>query len=211
MGMVTEMHLPGGGGEPAARFNYRGMHRYLITLLAHPSCRALVERETVIPTLDLLRDAGRAHGFDVYAYCFLPDRLVLLVRGKEENSDMKVFLAAFRSASESAFGARTGKRLWSKRYQERVLRKTEVTRTIAEEVFRIPVKAGLAGATERYAFQGSFVIASEPSTRPPGRPPFKTGRRPPPGRAQGRPSGRPGGVFRKPGRPGGKFRKPGRT
>jgi REP element-mobilizing transposase RayT len=173
MGMVTEMHLPGGGGEPGTRFNYRGMHRYLITLLGHPACGTLADRETVIPTLDILRGSCRAHGFEVYAYYFLPDRLALLVRGKEEGADMKLFLAAFRTASGSAFKQRTGKRLWSKKYQERVLRKTEVTRAIAEEVFRLPVKAGLATATERYMFQGSFVLAGvppPPAKRSPSRP-----------------------------------------
>jgi hypothetical protein len=86
---------------------------------------------------------------------------------------MKLFLAAFRTASGSAFKQRTGKRLWSKKYQERVLRKTEVTRAIAEEVFRLPVKAGLATATERYMFQGSFVLAGvppPPAKRSPSRP-----------------------------------------
>jgi putative transposase len=165
MGMVTEMHLPGGGGEPGTRFNYRGMHRYLITLLTHPSCGTIADRETVIPTLDILRDSCHAHSFEVYAYCFLPDRLVLLIRGKEEGADMKMFLGAFRTGSGSAFGQRTGKRLWSKRYQERVLRKTEVTRAIAEEIFRLPVKAGLASATDTYAFQGSFVLAGVPPPR----------------------------------------------
>jgi len=177
MGMVSEMHLPGGGGEPGTRFNYRGMHRYLITLLRHPSCLTIADRETVIPTLDVLRDSCHAHGFEVYAYCFLPDRLVLLVRGKEEGADMKLFLTGFRTGSDSAFGQRTGKRLWSKKYQERVLRKTEVTRTIAEEIFRLPVKAGLASATDRYAFQGSFVLAGVPPARAKERPPGRgTGR-----------------------------------
>jgi putative transposase len=201
MGMVTEMRLPGGGGDPGTRFNYRGMHRYIITLLAHPSCNSLVLKETVIPTLDVLRDACHAHLFEVYAYCFLPDRLVLLVRGKEESSDMKLFLTAFRKASESAFGLNGGKHLWSKKYQERVLRKTEVTRTIAEEIFRLPVKAGLAGGAERYAFQGSFVLAGVPPPRP-GRGPHSRPGGGPPRRTKGRP------PFR---RPGGNFRKTGRT
>jgi putative transposase len=195
MAMVTEMHLPG-GGDPGTRFNYRGMHRYLITLLRHPSCITLADQETVIPTLGTLRDACRAEGFDVYAYCFLPDRLVLLVRGKEESSDMKLFLAAFRSGSESAAAVRSGKRLWSKKYQERVLRKTEVTRSIAEEIFALPVKAGLAAETDRYPFQGSFVLAGVPPPAP-NRGPF-----PPRG----------GKPFRagKPFRPGKPFRKTGR-
>jgi putative transposase len=163
MGMVSEMHLPG-GGTPGTRFNYRGMHRYLITLLSHPSFGSLLDRETVRRTLDILHAACQAHGFDVYAYCFLPDRLVLLVRGKEETADMKQFLDAFREETEAAFGGRTGRRLWSRRYQERVLRKTEVTRLVADEVFAFPVKAGLAATPETYAYQGSFVLAGVPLT-----------------------------------------------
>ncbi|HTY57718.1 MAG TPA: hypothetical protein VMF59_02835 [Bacteroidota bacterium] len=187
------MRLPGGGGEPGTRFNYRGMHRYLITLLAHPSCTSLGEKETVIPTLDVLRASCHAHFFEVYAYCFLPDRLVLLVRGKEESSDMKVFLTAFRKDSESAHGLRGGKHLWSKKYQERVLRKTEVTRAIADEVFRLPAKAGLAPGPDRYEYQGSFVLPGIPPPRPRGGiPPGRKGRPP----------------FR---RAGGKIRKTGRT
>ncbi|HMK39894.1 MAG TPA: hypothetical protein VK569_11165 [Bacteroidota bacterium] len=175
--MVTEMHLPGSGGETGTRFNYRGMHRYLITLLRHPSCLTIAARETVMPTLDVLRESCHAHGFDVYAYCFLPDRLVLLVRGKEDGADMKLFLAGFRKGSESAFGQRTGKRLWSKRYHERVLRKAEVTRSIAEEIFMLPVKAGLVAGTDRYAFQGSFVLAGVPTARAKESPPHRgTGR-----------------------------------
>jgi len=197
MGMVSEMRLPGSGGEPGIRFNYRGMHRYLITLLGHPSCTALAERETVLPVLDGLRETGRAHRFEIYAYCFLPDRLVMLIRGRDETSDMKLFLAAFRAGSEATYGLRTGKRLWSKKYRERVLRKTEVTRAIAEEIFMLPVKAGLAPSKDRYAFQGSFVIAAVPPervTRP------SSHRGPRVSRAPRRPGGKASGGARKHGR-----------
>jgi len=185
MAMVSEMRIPGSDAPAKERFNYRGMHRYLITLLPHPACGALVEPETVRPTLDALRSACRTHGFEVYAYCFLSDRLVLLVRGREETSDMKLFLSDFRAASSAAHEERTGKRLWSKRYMERVLRKTEVTRAVAEEIFRLPVRAGLAATPGAYAWQGSFVLAGvpppkkkEPPQRPfPGRRPRRPARR----------------------------------
>ncbi|HUI08893.1 MAG TPA: hypothetical protein VL221_01135 [Bacteroidota bacterium] len=180
MGMVTEMRIPGADAPAKERFNYRGMHRYLITLLPHPGAGTLPERETVLSTLDALRGACRTHGFEVYAYCFMPDRLVLLVRGREESSDMKLFLAGFRAASASAHEERTGKRLWSRRYRERVLRKTEVTRTVAEEIFRAPVTARLASAPGTYAYQGSFVLAGvpPPRRRPPAHRP--AGKRPRP-------------------------------
>jgi len=166
MAMVSEMRIPGSDAPAKERFNYRGMHRYLITLLPHPASGPLAEERTVRPTLDALRSACRAHAFEVYAYCFLADRLVLLVRGREETSDMKPFLSDFRAASSALHEQRTGKRLWSKRYTERVLRKTEVTRAVAEEIFRLPVRAGLAASPGAYAWQGSFVLAGVP---PPGK------------------------------------------
>jgi len=181
MAMVSEMRIPGGDGPAGVRFNYRGMHRYLITLLPHPAAGPVAAQEVVRPTLDALRSACRTHAFEVYAYCFLADRLVLLVRGREETSDMKLFLSEFRAVSSSAHEQATGKRLWSRKYRERVLRKTEVTRTVAEEIFRLPVKEGLAAAPAGYAWQGSFVLAGVPPPRKKGGParPFR-GKRPRP-------------------------------
>ena len=169
MGMVTEMHLrtSEGGG---VRFNYRGLHRYLITLPSAAPGVCLSGKETVFAILAVLREACRTHQFDLYAYCFLADRLVIIVRGKSEDSDMKKFLAEFRAASATALPGR----LWARKYQERVLRRLENTRTVADGVFQLPVKAGLAPAPAAYPYQGSFVLPPAgdpppPTRRPPNR------------------------------------------
>jgi len=157
MGMVTEMRLRD-AGEGGERFNYRGMHRYLMTLFPARKGTVLAEKETVIAFLDILRQTSRDHSFEVYAYCFLPDRLVMIIRGKSEEADMKEFLSAFRVNSTVALEARLGTPVWGRKYQERVLRRMEQTRTAAELIFRMPVKAGLAPRPAAYAFQGSFVL-----------------------------------------------------
>jgi REP element-mobilizing transposase RayT len=159
MAMVTEMRLRGEeeGGE---RFNYRGLHRYLITLLAAGSESSLTARENVLKILAALRQACAAHQFELYAYCFLPEKLVMLVRGKSEDSDMKKFIADCRSLSSDAVRTARGLPLWARKYQERVLRKTEITRAVAEGVFLLPVSAGLAPSPSAYEFQGSFVLPS---------------------------------------------------
>ena len=159
MVMVTEMHLRP-AGESTGRFNYRGKHRYLITLLARPSCGTIAQKDHVEETLRILHSCSRSHLFELYAYCFLPDRLVLLIRGTDEGSDMKAFLSAFRASSSNSFRETRGTELWMKKYQERVLRKTELTRAAAEEIFRLPVKAGLAATPGAYQFQGSQVLPS---------------------------------------------------
>ena len=88
MATTTEMHLPSSAEESGGshRFNYLGMHRYLITLPTFKSHPVFKERESVLGVLDALRESSWNHHFDVYAYSFLPDVLTVIVRGKEDKS-----------------------------------------------------------------------------------------------------------------------------
>lgn len=144
------------------RFDYRGMHRYLITLPVFGGKKIFTEKSRIDMVLNSLRDSGLEHHFDVYAYCFLPDQVSLIVRGKEETSMMKEFLADFRARSSAAMEQVLGHPLWKRKYLERVLRKTEDSRRVAEIIFQMPVKAGLARTSSDYEFQGSFVIIPGP-------------------------------------------------
>lgn len=140
------------------RFDYIGMHRYYITMPVAGSKSVFSSREIVVATLNVLRDTAMASHFDVYAYCFLPDRLVLIVRGKHETSNMKAFVAEFRRQAALQLEPGLGHPLWRKKYLERVLRKTEDSRAVADALFQMPVKAGLAKTPSAYPYQGSFVI-----------------------------------------------------
>lgn len=161
MATTDTMRLPSADheGEAKERFNYRGIHRYYITLPVHGDPAEFNTPGLIFSILNVLREQALAQQFDVYAYCFLPDRLVLIVRGKDETSDMKAFLSAFRTSSTEATAHQRRGRLWSKRYMERVLRKSEESRSIAKEVFMLPVKAGLVPSPLAYERQGSFVIS----------------------------------------------------
>jgi REP element-mobilizing transposase RayT len=157
---VDEMHLGRPEQEDRYRFDYKGMHRYIITLSTHKSRTLFTENETILKVLNVLRETGWKYHFDVYAYCCMPDYLIMIVRGKTEYSDMKEFLAAFRAASSTLLDPQLGHPLWKRRYTERVLRKKEDSREIAQTIYRLPVKAGLAATPDEYPFQGSFVITS---------------------------------------------------
>lgn len=165
MSIPTEMWLKSATAASAERFNYIGMHRYLITLPTLQSASVFTGRDVVLETLNRLRDTGLDQGFDIYAYCFLPDRLLLIVRGKDDAANMKAFLRAFRESSNAAIQPRLGHALWSRKYLERVLRRTEDSREIARKVFDLPIKAGLAGPGKPYPFQGSFVVVNRKETR----------------------------------------------
>jgi hypothetical protein len=181
MAMVTEMRIP--GGDRRERFNYKGMHRYLMTFIPAHREPPVAERETVIRLLAALREACRAQRFDVYAYAFLPDRLALIIRGKTDDADMRAWVAAFRAASDTNLGELRPVPVWSRRYTERVLRKTEDSQLAAAALYRLAVTAGLASSPDAYPFQGSFANSD----------PFGVERKPrregPPQRGRPRPTG----------------------
>ena len=157
MATTDIMQLHSAGEEPKPRFDYRGRHRYVITLETLEARPVFAGREEVRAVLGALRDQSLAHHFEVLIYTFQPSTLTLLIRGKEEGANMKLFLAAFRVAAAAATAATAGPRLWKRTYRERVLRKTEELRNVIRDVAMIPVRAGLAPHPLAYEFQGSFV------------------------------------------------------
>ena len=159
MSIVDVMRLPSAGREESShRFDYKGQHRYIVTLPAFLKRPLFTEQGRVFTLLGRLRDESAAHGFDVYAYCFLPTRLLLIIRGKDEVSDMKGFLSAYRGVTNELMALELHHPVWSKRYIERVLRKGEESRDIAKQIFLTPVTEGLAKTPSDYPFLGSFVV-----------------------------------------------------
>ncbi|HTY01389.1 MAG TPA: hypothetical protein VMG09_15305 [Bacteroidota bacterium] len=188
MATVDVMRLPSAERhEPAHRFDYKGQHRYIVTLPTHKGKTLFTDGDRVFGILGILRQQAAAHRFDVYAYCFLPDRLLLIIRGREETSDMKEFLAGFRGGSNDIVTRLDQHPAWSRKYIERVLRKGEESRDIARQLLLAPVKEGLAKSPSEYPYLGSFVVPVEKllATKPPVRPPARDKRKPfPPGRTR---------------------------
>jgi REP element-mobilizing transposase RayT len=176
MPIPTSMRL--GHGEPTTgeRFNYIGTHRYLVTLPVRGQTPLFTADEPAMHVLKALRETCRNHHFDAYAYCFLPDSLLLIVRGKAETSDLKAFLREFRLTSQKYLDPLVGRTVWSTKYLERVLRKTEFSPDAARRIFTLPVQKGLAKSPLEYRLQGSFVeqmsvfFGPPPRVRKPGRP-----------------------------------------
>jgi hypothetical protein len=160
MSNVEIMQLPSARrhDEESFRFNYRGMHRYIVTLPAAKAIETLAEERFVFPILNAIRDAAAKQVFDVFAYCFFPKKLVFIIRGHDETSDMKEFLSDFKTTSTLALDPSGSARLWDKRYTERVLRKSEESRAVALSVFKQVKTEGLAEDPEKYPWLGSFVL-----------------------------------------------------
>ncbi len=166
MATTEVMRLHSAGEEPRPRFDYRGKHRYTITLEVSEDKQVFTTRERVLKALSMLREAAAEHRFEIQAYSFLPSRVLLLVQGKEETSYMKGFLSAFRSGAHAILVEELGHTLWKKTYRERVLRKGESTPSMARDIWRAAVDEKLAPTVEAYEYQGSFVKWLRPGGKP---------------------------------------------
>ena len=157
MATTEVMQLHSAGETPRQRFDYRGRHRYVITVETHGGAPIFTRREIVLQVLAVLREVAFQHHFEVHAYSFLPARLLLLVQGKQDDSYMKGFLSAFRAAASTQLEPALGHPLWKRTYRERVLRKGEETTAAVREIWNTPVRENLARHSDSYEFQGSFV------------------------------------------------------
>jgi len=155
------MQMRSAGEAKAQRFDYRGKHRYLLTLSTFHDRPVFTDERRIHAVLNVLRDASLAGTFEVYAYVFVPAQLVMLVRGETETSYLKAFLSGFRAAAAALLDSELGHPLWRRTYQERVLRKTEESRETAMQLIKMPVKLGLASTLQAYPFWGSFVLPQE--------------------------------------------------
>ncbi len=153
---MTEIDLTKHSGPSGHRFNYRGQHRYIVTMKTAHGERIFVDRDIILKLLTVLREACWRHHFVVHAYCCLPEELILVLRGTAERSDLKAFLRTLRETSRLQIPGPRGSGLWHRTYTERVLRKSEDTRDIVRGVFDTPVRRGLVASREDYPFSGSF-------------------------------------------------------
>jgi putative transposase len=181
MSMPTGIRLRGAAPPEGERFNYLGTHRYIVTLPVHGSEPVFSAADRTVVVLQSLRESCWHHHFDVYAYCFLPDRLLLLVRGKAESSNLKDFLREFRTSSNELLKGPLGRPVWGRKYLERVLRKTELSPDAARRIYALPVKLNLASSALEYPLQGSFVermsfFYAPPPEKKRMRPPLRPGR-----------------------------------
>ena len=102
----------------------------------------------------LLLSTADAHGFRVWAYCFMPDHLHILLQGKGPDALLPVFVRDFKQRSSYVFRQRYGKALWQRSYYDHVLRKDEDIRSVARYIFENPVRKGMIEDFRQFPFSG---------------------------------------------------------
>jgi REP element-mobilizing transposase RayT len=136
-------------------FDYKGRYRYSLTFCTLHRRRVFVDDATVAATLEQVRHTSAEHGFEVLAYCYMPDHAHHLVEGMRESSDLRQFCKIAKQRSGSIHARSKRQRLWQEGYHDRVLRREDDIRDIARYILNNPVRAGLVVTPSEYPYLGS--------------------------------------------------------
>ena len=147
--------------ERLETFDYVGLHQYFLTFCGYDRDRLFVKADAVDLVRTQIARAGVERSIEVIAYCFMPDHVHLLVEGKREDSDCRVFISRAKQYSGFHYKATHGRRLWQRYGYERVLRNDEATVSVARYIIENPVRARLVKCVADYQFSGSSVYTVE--------------------------------------------------
>src|SRR5687767_7777334 len=138
-----------------SRLPYTGRHRYFLTFCTHNREPIFLDGAHVLLVRTQILRAAREERCDVPAYCFMPDHVHLIVAGRDDSSDAKMFIKLSKQYSGYYFKKATGRQLWQRYGFERVIRgDTELALTIGD-IAENPVRSGLVDHPSKYPYLGS--------------------------------------------------------
>jgi putative transposase len=140
-------------------FDYRGPHRYSVTICVDRRDRVFVGEVAIGPARELLASTSTEMDMAVIAYCFMPDHLHLLLEGLTAAADFRNFMRLFKQRSSYRWKQLHGRELWQRSYFDHVLREEEETIAVARYILANPVRAGFVSSPEDYPFLGSMTMA----------------------------------------------------
>ena len=139
-------------------FSYEGCYRYFITLRCHRGIKHFADNSLIFAVLRILRQTAVQRSFYIWAYCFMPDHLHLLIEGKTEDADMRKFISVFKQRVAFWFNRRHNSKLWQPSYYDRILRTDESTSAVVRYILENPVRKGIVSDYVKYPYSGSFEL-----------------------------------------------------
>ncbi len=137
-------------------FDYKGCYRYSITLCTYNKQAFFRDEKLANWLIETLKKKSRVFGFKVWAYCFMPNHLHLLIEGENDNSDLMKFISDYKQYTSYYYKEQSKKKLWQTNFYEHILRKEEQTTKVANYIFNNPVRKELVRDFMEYQFLGSF-------------------------------------------------------
>jgi putative transposase len=140
-------------------FSYVGAYPYHLIIVTDYKRALFTDEGLVQACVTTLVAVANERGFEVQAYCFMPDHLHLLLLGKGDDSDLLRFVQRFKQSTSFSFKKKYGFSLWEQSFYDRALRNDEHLATVADFIFRNPVEAGLASEPAQHAYSGGQLFA----------------------------------------------------
>ena len=145
--MARPPRLPG--------FDYVGVHAYFLTISTFNRVPWFAVGECADACRQQLVRTSSDYGFDVIAYCFMPDHMHALVEAERDDADFRRFVSMFKQRSaHDHLGVHAG-RLWQANYFERTLREGDDCEAVAAYILANPLRAGLCDRFGDYPYLGS--------------------------------------------------------
>jgi putative transposase len=135
---------------PDAYFGTLAAH---LTFVTNQRRSVFVNDDNVNATLSCLEDARAKHLATIYAYCFMPDHLHLLIQIPDPKSLQK-FARLFKQLSGYLLKKADGLPVWQVSYYDRILRREEAIVDVAAYIWDNPRKAGLVDDWASYPYSG---------------------------------------------------------
>ena len=106
--------------------------------------------------------------FKIWAYCFMPDHLHLLLEGKTKDANLKKLIALFKQVSgyeykqnvSHRFNTEKEPKLWQPSFYDHVLRKDEALEDVVRYILNNPVRKGIVEHYSKYRYSGSLVMGA---------------------------------------------------
>ena len=149
-------------------FDYRTPRPYHLTWGTVHRKAALNNRELVVSLIESLEAEANDAGILVYAYCFMPEHVHLLLSPEgmspegmppegvpsERGKDVVQFVQAYKSRTTQLFW-RMGNRgkLWQHGFYDHILRQEENIKQVARYILDNPVRRGLVDGFLEYPFR----------------------------------------------------------
>jgi len=138
--------------------NYFGQRHYFITFCCHQRQHVFRDARQAASLVQDLNSHSARNSFWVHAYCVMPDHVHLLLQGCAAGSNLAAFLRSFKQSTAQKYLAKTGQRLWQKRFYDYILRPRDSADCVAWYIWLNPVRKGLCARSEEYPLSGSFTL-----------------------------------------------------
>lgn len=103
--------------------------------------------------INTLKESARLYGYNLIAYCLMPDHLHILVQASDNPRDLRGFVRGFKSYCSVATPVATNIKLWQRGFYEHILRKEDNVADVSEYILNNPVRKGLVQERGQYKWR----------------------------------------------------------